>query len=82
VILGVSFDSVAENRAFAEKFDYPFQLLCDTQKSAALAYGAARSAADAYPQRLTFVIDPTGIVREAIATKDPAGQAADLLSRL
>jgi peroxiredoxin Q/BCP len=82
VILGISFDSVPENRAFAEKFDYPFQLLCDTAKATAIAYGAAQSSSDAYPKRLTFVIGPDGIVHEAIQTKDPAGQAADLLSRL
>ena len=26
VVLGVSFDTVAENRAFAEKFDFPYLL--------------------------------------------------------
>ena len=39
-VLGISFDSVEENRAFAEKFDYPFRLLCDTERTVGMAYGA------------------------------------------
>jgi peroxiredoxin Q/BCP len=82
VILGVSFDDVAANRAFAEKFQFPFQLLCDVDKKVSLSYGAATSAADEYPKRITYVIGKDGIVREAIETKDPGGQAASLLERL
>ncbi len=31
-ILGASFDTPEENKAFAEKFDFPFPLLCDTKR--------------------------------------------------
>ena len=29
-VLGISFDGIDENRAFAEKFDFPYRLLCDS----------------------------------------------------
>jgi peroxiredoxin Q/BCP len=81
-VLGISFDSPADNRAFAEKFDFPFRLLSDESHETALAYGAAESSSDAYPRRLTFVIDAEGRIAEAITTRDPAAQADDLARRL
>ncbi len=80
-VFGISFDQPAENKAFAEKFDFPYPLLCDTDRSTGLAYGACDKASDAYPRRLTFVISPEGKIEEAIDTKDPGGQADELLGR-
>jgi len=79
-VLGASFDSPTDNSAFASKFSFPFQLLCDTDKKLAIAYGAAASTKDAYPRRITYVIGPTGVIEQAIDTKDPAGQAAAILA--
>jgi peroxiredoxin Q/BCP len=81
-VLGVSFDDPATNRAFAEKFGFPFRLLSDESREVALAYGAAESADDGFPRRLTFVIDAEGRVAEAITTRDPAAQAEELAERL
>ena len=81
-ILGISFDSVEDNRAFADKFDFPYALLCDTDKSVAMAYGAADDDSAGWPNRLTFVIGPDGVIKAAIDTKDPAGQADTLLAEL
>jgi len=79
VILGISFDTVEENRAFAEKFQYPFQLLSDPERKVGLAYGAADGPKERYAKRFTYVIGPDGRIEQAIDTKDPAGQAAALL---
>lgn len=79
---GVSLDSVEANRAFAEKFHFPFPLLCDTSGEMSRAFGAASEADDQYASRYTFVVDAEGTIAEAIDTKDPGGQAADLLDRL
>jgi peroxiredoxin Q/BCP len=81
-VLGISFDSPDDNRAFAEKFAYPFRLLSDPDRKIALAYGAAKGAQDRYAARYTYVIGPQGRIVEAIDTKDPGGQAAQLLERL
>ncbi len=78
-VFGVSFDTADENRAFAEKFDFPFPLLCDTERELGLAFGACDSKDDVYARRLTFVIGPDGRIEHAIDTKDPAGQADALI---
>ena len=81
-MIGVSVDPVEQNRAFAEKFDFPFRLLCDTEREVALAYGAAEKADDAHARRITYVIGPEGRIEKAIDTKDPAGQAESLLAEI
>jgi peroxiredoxin Q/BCP len=78
-VLGISVDSVADNRAFAEKFHFPFPLLSDPGRQVAMAYGACESPSDKYARRYTFVIGPDGRIEQAIDTKDPAGQAEALL---
>ena len=78
-MLGISFDTQAENKAFAEKFDYDFPLLCDIERKVGLAYKAAESPKDRYAKRYTYVIGPDGKIEQAIDTKDPGGQAAQLL---
>jgi peroxiredoxin Q/BCP len=81
-VLGISFDAPDLNRAFAEKFAFPFRLLSDTSRAIALAYGAAESARDAYPRRMTFVIGPDGRLEQVIETADPGAQAEELLQSL
>jgi peroxiredoxin Q/BCP len=64
-ILGVSFDTVEENRAFAEKFNFPFRLLCDTEREISMAYGACDSQDTGYARRITYVIDEDGRINQA-----------------
>ncbi len=80
-MLGVSFDEPERNRAFAEKFSFPFRLLSDTARVVALAYGAARSRRDRFPARYTYVIGPDGRIVEALDTSSPGSQAAEILAR-
>ena len=65
MILGASYDSVDENRKFAEKFAFPFELLCDVDKNLAKAYGAFDAGSADYPKRAAFVIGPDGVVLHA-----------------
>jgi len=81
-VLGISFDTPAENKAFAEKFSFPFRLLSDPARTAGMAYKACESAKDRYAKRFTYVIGPDGRIEQAIDTKDPGGQAAALLPTL
>jgi peroxiredoxin Q/BCP len=69
-ILGVSFDTQEENDAFACKFDFPFPLLCDTDRKIGLAYGAATLPTDGYAKRIAYLIDEEGVIREAHAKVD------------
>ena len=81
-ILGVSFDNVADNRKFAEKFDFPFPLLCDTERKIGLAYGAAESPKDEYARRIAYVIDENGKIAQAHPKVDPATYPREQLASL
>ena len=78
----MSFDTVQENAAFAAKYEFPYSLLCDTERSLGIAYGACSSKIDPYPNRITYVVGPDGTVEQAIETGDPAAQAAEILASL
>ena len=80
MVLGISFDSVAANRAFAESQRFPFPLLSDTSRSIGLAYRACDAARDGFAKRFTYVIGADGRIEQAIDTRDAGGQAAALLA--
>ncbi|PIQ95712.1 MAG: peroxiredoxin [Nitrospinae bacterium CG11_big_fil_rev_8_21_14_0_20_56_8] len=82
VILGVSLDGVSGNRAFAEKFSFPYPLLCDENKDLALTYHAVKSRDDGYASRITYVIGEDGKILEAIEKVDTKSHSSDLCSRL
>ena len=81
-MLGISFDTVEENRAFAEKFDFPYKLLCDTDRSMGLAYGAARTADEGYARRISYVIDESGKVLFVYQKVDPQEHLDTVLAAL
>lgn len=81
-MLGVSFDSVEENKAFADKHAFPFRLLSDVERRVGLAYRACDAPRDSHARRLTYVIGSDGTIEHAIDTEDPAGQADRLLEVL
>ncbi len=84
-VLGISFDPPADNKAFRDKFEFPFALLSDTDKSVGAAYEALREADDPYadyPKRISYLIDPTGTIVQGYEVADPAGHAAEVLADL
>jgi thioredoxin-dependent peroxiredoxin len=82
VILGVSFDDRTANKAFADKFGFPYLLLCDTDRRIGMAYGACDSPSAKHAKRITYVIDEDGIIRHALAKVDPPAHTAELLALL
>lgn len=82
VVLGVSFDSVEDNAAFAQRFSFPFTLLCDTERKVGLAYGACDSPKAAYAERISYVIDEQGKILRAYPQVDPRIHAAEVLADL
>lgn len=82
VILGVSLDGVADNKAFAEKYSFPFQLLCDVNREIALGYHAVQNVEDGYASRISYVIDEEGKILEAIEKVDTKTHSNDLCSRM
>lgn len=79
VVLGVSFDTPEENKAFREKFDFPFRLLCDTERQLGLAYGAAKTPKDGYAARISYVIDEEGQIAFVYPKVNPAAHLDEVL---
>ena len=61
-MLGISLDTEERNRKFAAETRASFPLLCDTNKQVAKAYGVLNMTR-LFANRVTFVIDPEGIIR-------------------
>lgn len=81
-ILGVSFDTVEENRHFAEKFNFPYPLLSDPTRAVGVQYGAADSPQSGNAKRVAYVIGPDGKVRNVFPKANTATFAADVLALL
>ena len=69
-MIGVSFDSVADQKKFAEDEGFPYQLLSDPDKTMGAAYDACRQEGEKYfeagiPRRISYLISPDGKVAQA-----------------
>ena len=78
----MSFDTVEENRAFAEKFDFPFLLLSDPERTLGEPYGAAREGGSSSARRISYLIGPDGLVVKAYEKVKPAEHPAEVLGDL
>lgn len=54
---------MADNAAFAKKFNFNFPLLTDPDRKVGIAYGAADSAQDQHAKRVGVVIGPDGVIK-------------------
>ena len=81
-ILGVSFDSLEENKIFAERGRFPFKLLSDTDRKIGMQYGACDSPKDEYARRIAYLIDEQGKIKEAHPKVDPKSYPQEQLGRL
>lgn len=82
MILGASFDTVDDNRSFAEKFGFPFRLLCDTKREIGIAYGACDKPQDEYARRISYVIDPNGTIAHVFPKVDAKSHPRAVLALL
>ena len=80
-IFGVSLDNENDNKAFAEKFSFPYPLLCDVDREVALSYQAVSSKEDQYASRISYVIGEDGKILESIENVDTKNHSNDLCSR-
>jgi peroxiredoxin Q/BCP len=78
----VSFDTVEENRAFAEKYGFPFDLLSDVDRMMGVEYGACLTSEDGVPKRISYLLDEDGIVVKAYANVKPEEHPAEVLRDL
>ncbi|MBW3589493.1 MAG: redoxin domain-containing protein [Actinobacteria bacterium] len=85
MILGISYDSVEENKSFAEAEGFPFKLLSDPDRSVGELYGTKRPDDHEYamaPRRFSYLIDPDGKIAKAYVVKDVVAHADEVLADL
>jgi len=87
VVIGISPDSVASHAKFRDKFDLPFYLLSDPDKTVASMYGAwAEKVVCGKPSvgmtRSTFVIDEEGKIIKVFPKVKVDGHVQEVLAVL
>ena len=75
--IGISRDSVAAQRAFAEANDLGFPLLADVDGVVCESYGVRRNLAAAPVKRRTIVIGSDGIVQDVVKSELRMGKHVD-----
>ena len=81
-IVGISFDTSEDNRAFAEQNGFPFRLLSDVQRRVGSLYETLRGPQESNPdqaKRRTYLIDPEGVIRKAYRVTDIPAHAEQVL---
>ena len=87
VVIGVSKDSEASHRKFAEKYGLPFILVSDQELKAIQAYGVWQEKKN-YGKvsmgvvRSTFIIDEKGLIEKVMPKIKPDTNAAEILAYL
>ncbi|MFS8160231.1 MAG: thioredoxin-dependent thiol peroxidase, partial [Candidatus Roizmanbacteria bacterium] len=86
-ILGVSIDSPKSHGKFAQKYDLPFTLMSDEEKKVVNLYQAwgekkfmGRTYMGTY--RISYLIDPKGIIRKTYENVKPADHAGEVIKDL
>ena len=86
-VIGISKDSVASHKKFAEKYGLPFVLLADPELQAIQAYDVWKEK-KLYGKvsmgvvRSTYIIDEQGVIAHAMPRVKPDTNAADVLAAL
>ena len=86
-VIGISKDSVASHRKFADKYNLPFTLLADPELSAIQAYGVWQEK-KLYGKvsmgvvRTTFIIDEKGMIEKIMPKVKPDTNAVEILAAL
>ena len=84
-VLGVSLDSEAKHQKFAQKYELPFTLLADTDRSICEAYGTygqKKFMGRTYMGvlRMTFLIDEKGKIKKIFEKVKPEEHAREVLA--
>lgn len=86
-MIGASFDSVEDQRAFAETENFPFTLISDPDHTIGRSYEAEREEGEDYfelglPRRISYLIAPDGTIAAAydLTGQDLSAHAAVVLA--
>ena len=81
----ISVDTLADNKAFAEKEHADFPMLADPENKVANAYGVINPEAPPdrqFARRWTFYIDPSGKIADIDRSVKPASSGQDIVAHL
>jgi peroxiredoxin Q/BCP len=82
-VVGISVDTVEDQRAFSDKYKLPFPVLSDIGGEASSAYGVLREMGSMdFAGRETFLIDPNGVVVKHYKRVDPETHTQDVVADL
>ena len=79
-MLGITFSPTEDLRKWREEVGLTADLLCDADRSVALAYGAAESADQERATRVTVIVGPDGKVLQAYAVDNAEAHPAEALA--
>lgn len=78
-VFGVSGDDESSHQAFTSKFNLPFPLLADTNKTIMQSYDVDGGG---YAKRVTYIIDGSGTISHVYTTINTATHAEDIIADL
>jgi peroxiredoxin Q/BCP len=82
-VLGVSVDTVASHKAFADKFNLTFPILADDHHNVCRLYGTLTSYMGVtVAARSTVLIDPHGVIRKLFPEVQPTDHALQIQAAL
>ena len=86
-VIGISKDSVSSHQKFAEKYNLPFVLLADPERTAIEAYGVWKEKkmcgkVSMGVVRTTFIIDANGNIEKIMDKVKPDTNAQEILNEL
>ena len=76
-VLGISADTSASHKKFSDKYNLPFTLLADTEKSVIKEYGANKIPMGI--NRISYLIAPDGTIAKTYPKVTPADHGAEIL---
>lgn len=79
MVLGITFSLPQDLKAWSGETGLATDLLYDADRSVAMAYGAAESADQERPTRISVLIGPDGKVLKTYTVSDAEGHASEVL---
>ena len=82
-VVGISVDSSASHKVFAEKYHLPFPLLADAKAEVAASYGALSDwLLIKLAKRYTFLIDPQGRIVKTYLSVNTSRHSTEIVANL
>jgi len=87
IVLGISPDTVRAQAKFSDKYDFPYPLLADKDRTVAHSYGVWKPSeqppsGSAYGTRTTFLIDESGRISHVYEGVKPLGHSQEVFAAL